>query len=68
MSDKPVKAWAIVTPQDKIELDSIRDTRKKCIADYMLFNTRLRGNWKELWLTHFPDYRCVKVTVTRDEG
>lgn len=62
MKAKSVRAWAVVDPKGRVLVTSLARTRKDCLA---LWAEDGNESWR---YCEKEGYRCVRVTVTVEDG
>jgi hypothetical protein len=58
----PLTLWAIITPDDKILVDTVRGKRWETIYSMTHSYTRFPHNWKKVYYNR--GFRCSKIHVT----
>lgn len=64
---KTKKAWVIITPKGKIELDSIKASRSQCWKDYIFCNAARPLDYDAKARYIKEGYCCIKCVVVLTE-
>jgi len=62
---KTKKAWAVFTPRGRLEVDSIRETRRESIAEYCsMHHGCVPKIWNQTMMSLVDEgYQCRKVNI-----